>query len=391
MYKDIHFLIKERKTSKKIMKKLLMSLLAVLMVCALLSPISAEETGYTNISDPGIVEAIENEVPDPILADAILKALDEKMGENPGVEWREVMGKIETISVPYDENTMDHKIQDITGINLALLTGLKNVDLSGHAIQDITPLSTCSKVVFLNLGNNLIQDIAPLSKMTKLEVVNLSGNLIEETGPLQYLPYLKDLDVSNNKIEDLGSLNVMNGGIERTALKTLIASGNLIEDIGFLENITNLETLYLADNKIEDLRALDGKTTITNLDLSGNEIEDISPLYTLANLTFLNLSNNHIMDQSQLENLPAGLELNVEGQTEKPTEPVVKPEEPSKEETKPSTPSISCAGEKDKNCDGVITCDEEKGEGWTWNNAKGVCEYTGTTSSTYTVVNTAVK
>ena len=63
------------------------------------------------------------------------------------------------------------------------------------------------------------------------------------------------------------------------------------------------------------------------------------------------------------------------------TKPRPTPEEPK--------PSISCAGEKDKNCDGVITCDEEKGEGWTWNNAKGVCEYTGTTG--YTVVNTAVK
>ena len=63
---------------------------------------------------------------------------------------------------------------------------------------------------------------------------------------------------------------------------------------------------------------------------------------------------------------------------------------PEKEETtKPSTPSISCAGSKDKNCDGVITCDEEKGEGWTWNNELRVCEYTGKTS--YTVVNTAVK
>ncbi len=59
---------------------------------------------------------------------------------------------------------------------------------------------------------------------------------------------------------------------------------------------------------------------------------------------------------------------------------------PVKEE---STPSISCAGEKDKNCDGVVTCDEEKGEGWTWNNELKVCEYTGKTS--YTVVNTAAK
>ena len=59
---------------------------------------------------------------------------------------------------------------------------------------------------------------------------------------------------------------------------------------------------------------------------------------------------------------------------------------PNEEET---VPLISCAGEKDKNCDGVVTCDEEMGEGWTWNNDKGVCEYNGTSS--YVVVNTAVK
>ena len=59
---------------------------------------------------------------------------------------------------------------------------------------------------------------------------------------------------------------------------------------------------------------------------------------------------------------------------------------PNEEET---VPSISCAGEKDKNCDGVVTCDEEMGEGWIWNNDKGVCEYNG--ASSYVVVNTAVK
>ena len=57
-----------------------------------------------------------------------------------------------------------------------------------------------------------------------------------------------------------------------------------------------------------------------------------------------------------------------------------------KEETKPS---ISCAGVKDTNCDGVVTCEEEKGEGWTWNNTTKVCEFTGSTG--YTVVNTAAK
>ena len=64
------------------------------------------------------------------------------------------------------------------------------------------------------------------------------------------------------------------------------------------------------------------------------------------------------------------------------TEPV-EPEKPAE----PSAPA--CAGEKDKNCDGVVTCEEEKGEGWTWNNSTKVCEFTGSTG--YTVVNTAAK
>ena len=66
---------------------------------------------------------------------------------------------------------------------------------------------------------------------------------------------------------------------------------------------------------------------------------------------------------------------------------VVKVEGEPVEPEEPSGPT--CAGSKDKNCDGVVTCDEEKGEGWTWNNKLKVCEYTGKTS--YTVVNTAAK
>ena len=61
------------------------------------------------------------------------------------------------------------------------------------------------------------------------------------------------------------------------------------------------------------------------------------------------------------------------------------------EENGESRGDLYVAGEKDKNCDGIITCDEEMGEGWVWNNAKGVCEYSGSTSSTHTVVNTGIK
>ena len=49
----------------------------------------------------------------------------------------------------------------------------------------------------------------------------------------------------------------------------------------------------------------------------------------------------------------------------------------------------TCAGSNDKNCDGVVTCDEIKGAGWTWNNTKGVCEFTG--KPTVYVVDTATR
>ena len=54
---------------------------------------------------------------------------------------------------------------------------------------------------------------------------------------------------------------------------------------------------------------------------------------------------------------------------------------------KPSKPSINCAGDKDKNCDGIITCDEEHGFGWEWDENKKACVFNGS----YYVVETSTK
>lgn len=56
-------------------------------------------------------------------------------------------------------------------------------------------------------------------------------------------------------------------------------------------------------------------------------------------------------------------------------------------EVEPSLPS--CANEKDSNCDGIITCDEVNGTGWTWNNELKECEYND--YGDYKVVNTVTK
>ena len=57
-----------------------------------------------------------------------------------------------------------------------------------------------------------------------------------------------------------------------------------------------------------------------------------------------------------------------------------------KVEPKPE-PKPQCAGSEDKNCDGIVTCEEAKGKGWEWNEDKKACVFTGS----YHVVNTATK
>lgn len=41
---------------------------------------------------------------------------------------------------------------------------------------------------------------------------------------------------------------------------------------------------------------------------------------------------------------------------------------------------VGCAGVYDKNCDGVVTCAERYGTGWTWSTVSNGCVFTGTTS-----------
>ena len=54
-------------------------------------------------------------------------------------------------------------------------------------------------------------------------------------------------------------------------------------------------------------------------------------------------------------------------------------------------PTITCAGSDDKNCDGVVTCDEVHGEGWDWNNTTKACEFFGTVKPNVYIVDTATK
>lgn len=251
-------------------KKLAAMLLTLVMALSLLTVTAFADYDGSLKDRNDIVEEIHKQIHDPILADAVLEKIDDSWKDG---DWQDTLIAIEEISLPYDSDTMDHRIEDLEGIQI--LKGLKKLDLSGHDLEDLAPLSDPG------LRNSL-------------EEIDLSGNSIQEAAPLNFISSLKKLDLSNNKIEDLGGISKLTG------LTELNLSGNDIEDLGGLGNLTSITSLNISDNDIEDLGTLENLTAITSLDISNNKIEDLRPLSGLTSLTTLNVTGNLIRDFSAL-------------------------------------------------------------------------------------------
>jgi len=66
-----------------------------------------------------------------------------------------------------------------TARGLGMDGSLKNLDLSGNEIRDISVLATHTDLVSLNLSNNSIDDIGALVLLTKLKDLDLRGNPVD--------------------------------------------------------------------------------------------------------------------------------------------------------------------------------------------------------------------
>jgi len=125
-------------------------------------------------------------------------------------------------------------IQDIGG--LEYFKNLENLDLSFHAITDITPLAGLTKLTMLSLGGNPVADIAPLAALTNLKVLALSGCAAQDYSPLAKLVKLEFLMLNNSAITDVSPLASLTG------LKHLYLTGSPINNYFPLSDIyQNLE------------------------------------------------------------------------------------------------------------------------------------------------------
>ncbi len=75
--------------------------------------------------------------------------------------------------------------------NMAAMTSLASVDLSGNEIKDISALKDDTKIKVLNLNNNQIEIIDAMTALVYLENLYLGGNNICDLSPLKYCSELK--------------------------------------------------------------------------------------------------------------------------------------------------------------------------------------------------------
>lgn len=153
------------------------------------------------------------------------------------------------------------------------LVNLRFLDLTGNALDDLTPLSGLGILQVLFVPSSGLTTLDGLEGLTSLTFLDLSDNAVGDVRPLAGLTGLQFLDLAGNRISDVGPLRGLTGVL------SLRLGANSISDLGPLSRLTSVLTLSLPANDITDLTALASLPGLAALDLSENiALSDIQPL-----------------------------------------------------------------------------------------------------------------
>lgn len=100
---------------------------------------------------------------------------------NKGIINERLKEMVESGEIPEDATALTlaaNQISDITP--LTSLTKLTYLDLCVNEISDVAPLKSLTNLYYLNLNDNKINDITPLESLTSLKILSLHGNLLTQ-------------------------------------------------------------------------------------------------------------------------------------------------------------------------------------------------------------------
>ena len=222
------------------------------------------------------------EIVDGVLRAEIERLLDKTPGES--ITAAET-ATLTSVSVPALAGPGE-RVSSLAGLQHG--AGLVSLNLAGHDLSAVQPLSCLTGLTALDLSNNQITDISHLAGLTNLTALDLSNNQITDISHLAGLTGLTTLGLARNGLTGIGALSAL------TELRALHLYDNQISDVAALAGLTNLTTLYLDHNDIGTITSMSGLTGLVTLGLGDNDIVDVSALSALTSLDALYLFDNDI-------------------------------------------------------------------------------------------------
>ncbi|NXN31555.1 LRC23 protein, partial [Nycticryphes semicollaris] len=192
--------------------------------------------------------------------------------------------------------------RDLTDISLLeRFIHLRYVDLSENKLQDLSPLSSLTHLLWLKVDRNLLTS-AWMQELPYLQIISFAHNRIRDMEGITH-PRLATLSLEGNKIQT--ALGLSHGQL--FSLQTLELRGNTLESTAGL-SLPKLRNLYLAQNAIQSLEGLEGLGQLTTLHLRDNKLKTLDGFCSsMKCLQYLNLRNNgisSIQEVGKLQVLP---------------------------------------------------------------------------------------
>lgn len=222
----------------------------------------------------------------------------------PQNELEQLSNALPNCAINGAETTAQNQLIALAGMTFE--ADIRELDLSGRGLSDISALSACTSLTYVNLSNNAITDISPLMDVPTLQTINIAGNYVTDLRPLMGLTGLKSLNASSNSIYSTVPLGAL------SSLNALDLSYNSISDFSGLRKLKNLNTLNLAGTGFSDsyVRVFEYLSNLGSLNLEGNPnlsgeaydaLQSLIPYCTIyhSELVYsMNVSGNSIYSNS---------------------------------------------------------------------------------------------
>lgn len=233
-----------------------------------------------------------------------------------GEGWAEALAIIETEAL---ERTGSLDLSDVQiGImpeQVAHLTWLERIDISGTDIASLGWLAPLERVEFLNISHTKItsldapvscrsvtQLVCPHTGITDLDGLRRYANLVSLNCDFTLIKSLEGVEAC----EALNSLSCAHTGVRRlysltklTELTELNVSHTDVQDIAGIEKLVNLRTFICSRSRIRSLAGIEGCNELRVLEAEHNALDSLDHLADLIRLRHVKLNFSHVAHDSE--------------------------------------------------------------------------------------------